>query len=125
MKLLVMILNKVDQLDELLLALTNTHIRGATILDSNGMAHTLYKKPSDGTDPLGSIRALINPEHEKSKTLLIVLRDDQVAVVEKVADYVLGGLDNPDTGFIFTVPVDYIRGIHLGSKEDYPDNNQK
>ena len=114
MKLLVMILNKVDKLDDLLEALTNTHIRGATILDSNGMAHTLFKNPNKGA-VLGSIRDLINPDHEESKTILMVLRDDQIKVVEQVADQVLGSLDNPDTGFIFTVPVDYIRGIELGA----------
>jgi len=119
LKLLIMILNRVDKLEDLLLALTNTHIRGATILDSHGMAHTLHSYPSqnDSTSAfLGSIRTMLNPEREKSKTILIVLRDDQISVVEEVANHILGGLDRPDTGFIFTVPVDYISGIHINKE---------
>jgi hypothetical protein len=115
-----MILNRVDLLETLLLALTNTHIRGATILDSHGMAHTLHSYPTQNDNAsafLGSIRTMLNPEREKSKTIMIVLREDQVSVVEEVANRVLGGLDKPDTGFIFTVPVDYIKGIQLNKEE--------
>ena len=115
MKLLILILNKVDVLEDLLLEFANREIKGATILSSTGMAHTLYNSSHDQEASffLGSIRALLNPEREESKTILLVLREEQVASAIEAADQVTGGLDKPDTGIVFTVPVDQIKGIEM------------
>ena len=115
MKLLIMILNKVDVLEDLLLELANRQIKGATILSSTGMAHTLYNSSNDQEASffLGSIRTLLNPEREESKTILLVLKEEQVASAVEAAEKVTGGLDKPDTGSVFTLPVDYIKGIEF------------
>ena len=115
MKLLIMILNKVDVLEDLLLELANRQIKGATILSSTGMAHTLYNSSNDQEASffLGSIRTLLNPEREESKTILLVLKEEQVASAVEATEKVTGGLDKPDTGIVFTLPVDYIKGIEF------------
>ena len=109
MKLMVIILNKVEVLDELLQAFAENGISGATILSSTGMARELMNEDSD-VNFLGSLRALLNPEREENKTVLAVLKDDQVADARKAASEVLGDLIKPDTGILFTVPVDFIEG---------------
>lgn len=109
MKLMVIILNKVEVLDELLQAFAENGISGATILSSTGMARELMNEDSD-MNFLGSLRALLNPEREENKTVLAVLKDDQVADARKAVSEVLGDLSKPDTGILFTVPVDFIEG---------------
>ena len=86
MQLLVIVLNKLECLDKLLTALEEEHIPGATILDSRVMAQQL--EGHDELRFLGSLRMLMNPAHKET-----------------------GGLDQPDSGILFTVPISYVEGL--------------
>lgn len=110
MKLMVIILNKVEALEELLQTFGDCGINGATILSSTGMARQLMGDDDSDIHFLGSLRALLNPEREENKTVLVVLKDDQVSVAREAVAKVLGDLSKPDTGILFTVPVDFIEG---------------
>lgn len=79
MKCMVIILNKTEVLDDLLTKLGDNGINGATILSSTGMAHRLLNERENEAERfIGSLRFLLNPEREENKTVLVVLRDDQV-----------------------------------------------
>ncbi len=111
MQLMVIILKNVDTLEELLTQLGNAGIRGATILDSTGMASELAR--SNGEDDLSfvsALRAYLNPEHEKNKTILTVMQAEQVLVAKDIVEAVVGDLSQPNTGIIFTVPIASIFG---------------
>ena len=112
MKLLVLILNKVELLDELLEALAEEHIGGATILQSRGMAQELCRNSMENSSFLGSLRLLLDPDREQNLTIMTVVRGEQVPVAVDVIERVVGDLDRPDTGVVFTLPVDFTRGIH-------------
>lgn len=109
MQLLIIVLNKLECLDKLLTALGKQKIPGATILDSKGMAQEL--EAHDELRFLGSLRLLMNPAHKENKTILMVLSDDKVPVVSKIVNEVTGGLDRPDSGILFTVPISYVEGL--------------
>lgn len=109
MKLLFIVLNKVECLDKLLTTLGKNNIPGATILDSTGMAQEL--EAHDELRFLGSLRMLMNPAHKENKTIFMVLPEEKVATVSKIVNDVTGGLDKPDTGILFTVPIDYVEGL--------------
>lgn len=109
MKLLIIVLNKVECLDKLLDRLGRHNVPGATILDSKGMAQEL-----EGHDELrfmASLRLLMNPAHKENKTIFMVLSDEKVAEVSRIVREATGGLDHPDSGILFTVPVDYVEGL--------------
>ena len=111
MKLLVLVLNKIEGLEDILKELSENKLHGATILDSKGMAHAL-----DGFNELSfmlSLRMVLNPEHKESKTLFMVIKEDEVSVVSDIVNRVTGGLDQPDTGILFTLPVDHLEGFKL------------
>jgi len=110
MKLLVFVLNKIETLEPLLERFSQDGISGATILNSNGMAHTLSEY---GGSFLGSLRAILNPDRVESRTLFAVLPEDQVEIAVKAIELVVGDLSKPDTGIVFTVPVDFTKGIKL------------
>ncbi len=111
MKLLIIILNKTECLEELLEAFSENNISGATIIDSKGMLQEL----SDHEDFMfiGSLRNLLNPSHKENKTILMVTKEENVKEISKIANTITGGLDNPDTGILFTLPIDYLEGISL------------
>lgn len=109
MKLMVFILNKVEELEPLLSSFAEHGIGGATILHSTGMARALAN--SEDESIFGSLRALLDPEREASKTILTVLNDDQVQTALDVIEEIIGDLSAPDTGIVFTLPVDFIKGM--------------
>ena len=109
MKLLVIVLNKTECLERLLTAFGKNQIPGATILESRGMAQELEQL--DDLSFMLSLRSLINPAHRENKTIFMVTPDVLVPKICTIVRQVTGGLDQPDTGILFTVPIDYIEGL--------------
>lgn len=112
MKLLVLILNKTELLDELLEALANAHIGGATILQSRGMAQELSHSSMEDSSFLGSLRLLLDPDREQNLTVFTVLPEEKVSQAVEVIETIVGDLQRPDTAVVFTVPVDFTKGMH-------------
>ena len=109
MQVVVIVLNKVECLEELLEKYSEGGIRGATILESRGMAHALSEFSE--LSFMASLRMLLDPDHQESKTIFAVVDDDQIETVSKITNEVTGGLDKSDTGVMFAMPVSYTEGI--------------
>lgn len=109
MKLLIFVFNKNEKLDQLLKEFSVNGITGATIIDSKGMAKVLLNKDFDGI--FGSLRYIIDSSREDNKTIFMVLKDEIVEVVLEIIERVVGSLDEQDSGILFTVPIDFIRGL--------------
>ncbi|MEG1366954.1 MAG: hypothetical protein RSC96_07020 [Oscillospiraceae bacterium] len=115
MKLMIFVLNDVEKLEAVLAKLEHEGVRGATILPSRGMAMAL-ENYMEGSF-LGSLRAVMEPDREENKTVFAVIKDDQINVAVCAIESVIGSLDDPNTGIIFTLPVDFVKGLPLGGKE--------
>ncbi|MBO4391712.1 MAG: hypothetical protein J5816_00240 [Clostridia bacterium] len=109
MQLLVIVLNKIECLEAILERFYEENISGATILDSTGMAHSLSS--FDELRFMASLRLLINPDNRESKTIFMVVKEEKIAEISEIVNDITGGLKNPDTGIMFTVPVTYTEGI--------------
>lgn len=110
MQLLVTILKKVNVMDELIKNLARAGVKGATILDGTGMAESLM----DMEDlPLFGVlrRIMSDEEREVSKVMMIALKDDMVQDVMKIIKAVVGDLNEPNTGIMFTLPIANFEGI--------------
>ncbi len=115
MKLLVFVLNNKDKLENLMIELSEAGIRGATILESSGMAQVLTH--SGENDPLiGYLRSIIDTSKETNKTILFVVEDNEIVIIREVIKNVVGDLSEPQTGILFTVPVDFTDGIQKKPK---------
>lgn len=108
MKLLMYVLSHVEQLQTLLKEFNTAGIAGATIIDSSGMGRELSER--DEFSIFGSMRALIDQNNKTTKTLFMVVEDDDVKKVEQVIEKVIGDLSKPDQGILFTLPLDYVKG---------------
>ena len=47
----------------------------------------------------------------ESKTIFFIVQDEQVDIVRKTVDDVLEGINNPNTGIIFGIPVTFADGL--------------
>ncbi len=108
-KLVTIILNKTECLDELLETFKENNMPGATIIDSKGMIQEL--SDSDDFRIVGSLRELFMPSHKENKTVIMVARDEDINVISRMVNEATGGLNNPDTGIMFTIPIDYLEGM--------------
>lgn len=111
MKLLVYVMNQTELLDEFLHELKEKGIFGATILNSTGMARKLIQ--SDDMAFIGSLKTLFENPRKESYVVLMALAKEQVETVYRVIDSVCGDLSKPNTGIVFTVPIDSIKGCKL------------
>lgn len=108
MKLLVFILNDEEYLEEVLEAYVEAGVTGATIIDSEGMGRFLaYEVPL-----FAGFKEFMKGNKPYNKTILSVIRNEQtIERVKALVDEVVGKLENPGTGIMFTLPVDWAAGL--------------
>lgn len=110
MQVFFLVLNRTECLQSLLQKMLANDVHGATLLESTGMMQVLGQSAEDGP-MFGTLRQLFDPTRKSSKTLMIVLEDAQVATVRALVNEVTGGLDKPDTGIMFSIPVLFAEGM--------------
>lgn len=112
MKLLVFILNKQEKLDKLVNEFAKHNLTGATVIKSSGVARKILESNDETlSNIVGSLKRLLGPDNVPNNTILMVVKDDKVQEIVQVIESVVGNLDNPDTGIVFTVPVDFVKGL--------------
>lgn len=109
MKLMVFILDRVELLGLLLKDLASAGIKGATIIDSAGMTKTLARMEDSFLG--ASFKALFDSYGDDNLTILAVLKDSEFVTAKQVIADVIGDLSKPNTGLLFTVPIDYVDGL--------------
>lgn len=111
MNILFLVLNKTEYIDEILDTFIDIGIRGATILDSQGMGSAL----SDGGKDIpffGGLRTLLDNARPYNKTIFTVIEDEEMLnnAVKEVKK-ILGNMNEPGVGLMFTLPVGNIYGM--------------
>lgn len=110
MKALFFVLNKKEKLNALLNEFNDKNVSGATIFNSTGMAHALYD--SDDHHVFASFRSFLDPKRKESKTIMMIVEEKEIETIIECIEKVVGNIDTPDVGIIFTMPIDFVRGIH-------------
>ena len=105
MQVLFLVLNRTEYLETLLERLLESGIHGCTVLDSMGMMRVIDKS-GDDLPMFGALRQLFDPARESSKTLMMVLAEDEVHKAKLVVRQ-----DHPDTGIMFAVPALFVEGL--------------
>lgn len=112
MNVLFIVLNKIEYLDDILDSFVDIGVKGATILDSQGMGSVITNS-GNGHEPFfGSIRAFLDNSRPYNKTIFTVIEDDEVLKkAVKSIKSILGDIEKPGVGMMFTLPVDNIYGM--------------
>jgi nitrogen regulatory protein PII len=115
MKLMVFVLNREELLDDVLSAYVEAGIPGATVLDSEGMGRYLtYEVPL-----FADFKEFMKGNKPYNKTILsVVSKEETIPNLKKLLDRITGGLDQPGTGILFTIPVDYAVGMVETEEEE-------
>ena len=67
---------------------------------------------SDDSPMFGGLRTLFEGTRPESNVILMVVKDEeQVNIIYKIIDGVVGDLDQPNTGIAFTLPIDSVKGF--------------
>ena len=114
MKLVVFILNRGELLEQVLEAFVEAEVPGATVLDSAGMGRMLSAEVPLFADLPDSMKG-IRPANRV--ILSLVSGEQTVQRLERLLERACGDLSVPGTGLLFTVPVDYARGLHTEGAE--------
>lgn len=108
MEVLVAVIIQEDAIDDILERFVEIGVKGATVVDSEGMGHLISAK----IPIFAGLRQLIDSRRRRSKTIFSVIEDE--TTIERaiaVVDEIVGGLEKPDTGFLFTIPVTRVMGL--------------
>lgn len=112
MHALFLVLNKTEYLEEILEALVDAGVRGATILDSQGMGSALVHNEMADVPVFGFLQSFLEDSHPYNKTVFTVIETEEILdrAVDAIKD-VVGDIDSPGAGLIFTVPVGRVYGL--------------
>lgn len=105
MDLLVIVLNKVELLNDLLSLMVEVGIIQSTILDSEGMGHHLaYEVPI-----FAGLRRLMGEAKAHNKTILALIDDTKIiGELQKLLKETNIDFTHSGTGIMFTVPADNV-----------------
>jgi nitrogen regulatory protein PII len=114
MKLLIFVLNKEELLEDVLEAYIEAQIPGATILDSEGMGRFLtYEIPL-----FADFKSYMKGNKPYNKTIFSVVdKDEKIKTLEGLIEKICGDLSQPGTGILFTLPVDFAKGLRTEEGE--------
>jgi nitrogen regulatory protein PII len=108
MKLLFIVLNSAEKLEEVLEGLIETDVTGATVMDSVGMGHII-----EGVPLFAGMRSLFRSAKPRNNTIFSLIHDAQVEETMDVLNKILGcsGEKGKASGFAFILPVERSIGI--------------
>ncbi len=111
MELIVAIIENSEDVSPILDRFYEEGIPGATVIDSRGMGHMI----ADHTSIFSRFSDLTGGEGaSKHNNVLLTLVDDEEKIEKAISiiDEIVGDLDKPDTGLVFTIPVDRVAGFN-------------
>jgi nitrogen regulatory protein P-II 1 len=113
MKMILFVLNDPSKVRDLLNAWKEAGAGGATILFSTGMGRLSLAAPLRDDMPLmPSLNDFYGSHVEFSRTLFTVVKDDEaVTHIIAATRSVVGDLDQPDTGLLVIMPVEFAEGL--------------
>lgn len=109
MNVLFIVLNEVEYLDQIMETFMEIGVKGATILDSQGMGRALSEV---STPMFGALRHYFDNSRPYNKTIFTVIEDEELLnkAINSVKS-ILGDITKPGVGLLFTLPVANVYGL--------------
>ena len=115
-RLLVAVINDPEKLDEILSGFLEIGVRGATVINSEGMGRVL----SHDIPIFAGLQTLISGSRPQNRMIFSVVAEDLIDPALELLQDVCGNLASPATGIAFVLPVDRVVGLapELGDAEN-------
>ncbi len=111
--LVVLIVDDPDHCPAVLHAWEQAGVTGVTILESSGIGRLRQGSLREDLPLLPSLSEIFEGEEIRHRTLLSVVKEQEmVDEMVRLAQEVIGDLDQPHTGFLFVVPVIQAYGLN-------------
>ena len=112
MHALILVLNETKYLEDILNKMMEIGVKGATILDSQGMGSKILINQYASQNLFGTLKTAFDREHPYNKTIFTVIETDELLqkAIEAIQS-VAGDLSQPGEGLMFTVPVGQVMGM--------------
>jgi len=117
MELLVLVINEDDKVEPILSGFLTLGIKGATVVNSQGMARRVNEK----APVLAGLQDLLSRSRPQNTTVFSVIEtSDQLEAAMQLIQRICGDLHDPGTGIVFTIPVSRVVGLasHLSPPKD-------
>lgn len=117
MYVLFIVLNKPEHLNEIIRKLKEVGIYSATIIDSVGTAQ-LRKSMGREIPFIGGLMKNLDETGDNNKTMFTVVHSKREAekIMDEIEKVCGGDMSKPNTGIMFTVPIDMVRGGSVSRK---------
>ena len=108
MQLLVMIVDKREDLDEIFEEFIKFGIKGVTVIDSYGAGNLLAGKMSI----LGRLNKMTTSNKKPNKMIFSIIENPmKLERAMEMAENIVGDLKEPDSATIFTIPLGIVKGL--------------
>jgi nitrogen regulatory protein P-II 1 len=107
MKLLFVVLNSEDKMEEVLEGLIEVGVTGATVVDSVGMGHLI-----EGVPLFAGMRNVFRSAKPRNNLIFSVIGDTQADETMEMLAKILDCSYDKGCGMAFTVPIDAAIGVH-------------
>jgi nitrogen regulatory protein PII len=106
MKLLFVVLNSEDKMEDVLEGLIEVGVTGATVVDSVGMGHII-----EGVPLFAGMRNVFRYAKPRNNLIFSVITDAQATETMEVLSKILECSTDKGCGMAFTVPIDAAIGV--------------
>jgi nitrogen regulatory protein P-II 1 len=106
MKLLLIVLNSAEKLEEVLEGLIETGVTGATVVDSVGMGHII-----EGVPLFAGMRSVFRAARPQNRMIFSVVDDAQAPEVMDILSKILDSSNTLGSGIAITLPIDSAIGV--------------
>jgi len=112
MYLLYIILNETDYLEDILEKFVELGVKGATILDSQGMGRAILDSDIRSIPLFGYLKSVMQDSHPYNKTVMTVIHNKELLenTISSVRE-LMEDVSDTGAGFMFTVPIEGIYKI--------------
>lgn len=108
MQLLVMVIDKEEDLDDIFEAFIDIGIEGVTVLDSWGSGH-LY---NEDVSIFGKLSRVGDGRKKHNKTIFSIVEDPaKLELAMETVEKIVGDITRPHTAIMFTIPLGIVRGL--------------
>ncbi len=112
MHLLFLVLNETEYLDDILAGFVGAGVKGATILDSQGMASAIADNFNKNIPLFGSLKNFLDNSRPYNKTVFTVIESEELLnKAIEVVENVVGDMSQPGIGLMFSIPIGEVYGI--------------